>query len=489
MKILGITALGHDASVSVVENGSIKFAAHSERYTRKKFDETLSQQMIDEALQGEAPHAIAFYEQPWLKKTRQLRAGQYKEVFTTSNLPTQYLKQFPLLQGIPVATFPHHLSHAAAGALTSPFRSAAIVVADAIGEWETTTIWKWKSPMSFEKVFSVSYPHSLGLFYTAFTTLVGLRPNDEEYIMMGMAAYGSPVYAGKILRELFRPNEICSLRVNMHRGIRGYLPDVDPFDIAASAQAAFEVKLGELMGKAVDLTGEKNLVYMGGAALNCLANSNVLPNYFDNTWIMPNPGDAGSSLGAAALLHGKKVKWVSPYLGTKIQGRYPVESALSELLDGKIVGVANGRAEFGPRALGNRSLFADPRKSKDAVNAIKQRQQFRPFAPVILEEHVHDYFRLPPTVDTSPYMQYVADCLVPKKTPAIVHADGTSRVQTVNQEQHPALYSLIKQFYAETGCPMLLNTSLNIRGEPIVNNEQDAAAFEKAYGVRVFTKD
>ena len=232
---------------------------------------------------------------------------------------------------------------------------------------------------------------------------------------------------------------------------------------------------------------------MGGVALNCVANSELF-RWYDNIHIMPNPGDAGSSLGAAALEYfnrtGNKVNWQTPYLGYTIAGNYPIQKALASLEKNEIFGIANGSAEFGPRALGNRSLMADPRGNeiKDRVNSIKHRQKFRPFAPVIMEEFVHEYFEMPNNT-VSPYMQFVARCKKPTKFPAIIHHDGTSRVQTVNYEQHPGLYTLLKEFYKKTGCPMLLNTSLNIKGQPIVNDERDAELFAKKYGVPVHTKD
>jgi carbamoyltransferase len=225
---------------------------------------------------------------------------------------------------------------------------------------------------------------------------------------------------------------------------------------------------------------------MGGVALNCLANRN-LGNYFDNIWIMPNPGDAGSSLGSAALAYGKQIHWKNAFLGHDIPGAYPIDSIIHELVVNKIVGVASGRAEFGPRALGNRSLLADPRgpEIKDRVNEIKRRQQFRPFAPVILEECVNDYFEMPQNYTTSSYMQVVARCRHPDQFPAIIHVDGTSRVQTVSKDCGSGIRQLLERWYVETGCPMLLNTSLNIRGEPMVNDRADADRFEQLYGVKV----
>jgi carbamoyltransferase len=258
-------------------------------------------------------------------------------------------------------------------------------------------------------------------------------------------------------------------------------------DLAASAQALAETLIYSVMKRARAFGFSANLVYMGGVALNCLANRN-LGNHFDNIWIMPCPGDSGSSLGAAALALGKKIHWRDAYLGHYIPGPYPVNQLLDHLVTTGIVGVASGRAEFGPRALGNRSLLADPRgpEIKDRVNEIKRRQKFRPFAPVILEEHVDMYFDMPCGFSDSRYMQVVARCRHPHIFPAIVHVDGTSRVQTVPNDGS-GIRQLLAKWYVMTGCPMLLNTSLNRRGEPMVNDRVDADRFEKLYGVKVFS--
>jgi carbamoyltransferase len=275
-------------------------------------------------------------------------------------------------------------------------------------------------------------------------------------------------------------------RDNLHLGLSpDYLESARNEDIAASAQLLAETLIGEVMARARGLGWSRNLVYMGGVALNCLANRN-LGNYFGNIWIMPCPGDAGSSLGAAALAYGKKLNWQNAYLGYDITGPYPTNAILDELITNKIVGVASGRAEFGPRALGNRSLLADPRgpEIKDRVNEIKRRQQFRPFAPVILAEHVHEYFDMPAGWSDTSYMQVVAHCRRPDLFPAIVHIDGTSRIQTV-PSNGSGIRELLEKWYIMTDCPMLLNTSLNIRGEPMVNDRADADRFEQLYGVKV----
>jgi carbamoyltransferase len=259
----------------------------------------------------------------------------------------------------------------------------------------------------------------------------------------------------------------------------------NPVELAYTAQEIVEELIENVMQRAMELTQSNNVVYAGGVALNCRANR-LLGRYFNNIWIMPNPGDAGSSLGAAALSHGGKLNWTTAYLGHEIHGEYPVKDLLSELVENQIVGVASGRAEFGPRSLGNRSLLADPRGAniKDRVNAIKQRQEFRPFAPVILEEFVHDYFNMPDSWNNSPYMQTVAKCRYPKDYPGIVHVDGTSRVQTVPKDGS-GIRKLLEQWYMWSDCPMLLNTSLNVRGEPMVNDRNDAERFERLYGVKV----
>jgi len=283
-----------------------------------------------------------------------------------------------------------------------------------------------------------------------------------------------------------------SLKENLHAGVPPLnLAPYSKFDVAAGTQTVVEYMIDAVMEKALDWSVQKhhsrNLVYMGGVALNCVANTRI-GAMFANHWIMPNPGDAGSSLGAAALAYGKPLKWKNAYLGYDIPGEYPVEELVDELYNNQIAGVAAGKAEFGPRALGNRSLLADPRGStiKDRVNDIKKRQHFRPFAPAILAEHAGNYFHMPIGWDRSDYMQVIASCKYPNRYPAIIHQDGTSRVQTV-PKNGGGFRKLLEEWYKITGCPMLLNTSLNIRGEPMVNDISDAQRFEKEYGVKVFT--
>jgi len=489
----GITALGHDASITVLEDSKILFAAHSERYSRIKNDEYLNEQIVNDALQYGIPQKIIWYEKPLLKKTRQIYAGQWSEALSNKNLPKNYLKQFfDFIEPMPEIKYvPHHKSHAAAGAYTSPFSKATVVVLDAIGEWDSCSVWKYDRSITaspLKKLQSSRYPHSFGLLYSAFTQRCGLKPNEEEYILMGMSAYGKPIYADQIRKDFIENVFPFRLKINPHAGIGNYLPEASNEDLASSIQFIADEVIFRYVSAAINLTKEPNLIFMGGVALNCLSNRKLL-DICDSIWIMPNPGDAGNSLGAACLEHGP-VYWESPFLGTEIKGEYPVDEIIQELTKNKICGVANGRAEFGPRALGNRSLLADPRglEIKDKVNEIKRRQKFRPFAPSILSEHLSNYFDV--NTNQSPYMQFIADAKpnTIKEMPAIIHADGTARVQTVSQNDNPGFRKLLEAWYEKTGCPMLLNTSLNIRGEPLVNNEQDAEAFEKKYNVKVFTK-
>ncbi len=499
MLTLGVSAGFHDAGLTVVEDGEICFAAHSERYSKKKHDKDLCPAIIKQALSYQDGYgkfdAIGYYETPWLKKIRELYAGQgmFGDRSSTWTTKGALKKQFgDMLPKSPIKTYRHHHTHAAAGFQTSPFEESTVVVIDAIGEWETITIWHaWydeNMQAQYKKLWSQKYPHSIGLYYSALTHRLGLRPLDEEYIMMGMAGWGQPKYKEKIKEMLIHDPADARLKENVHIGVeKGFMGGADDMDLASSAQALCEDLIDNVMARARGMAVSRNLVYMGGVALNCLYNRK-LGDFFDNIWIMPNPGDCGSSLGAAALAYGGKLHWNNnPFLGTPIVGKYPSDEIIDELIKNKIVGVASGKAEFGPRALGNRSLLADPRGDdiKDKVNEIKRRQKFRPFAPMILEEHVHEYFEMPPQLQTSPYMQVVAKCKKPKEFPAIVHVDGTSRVQTVDKYYNSGCRELLEKWYVLTGCPILLNTSLNIRGEPMVNDREDADRFEKEYGVKV----
>ena len=286
---------------------------------------------------------------------------------------------------------------------------------------------------------------------------------------MGMAGFGNPVHMNVVERQLHKNN---------HKGAR--IGDYDKCDIAKSAERILQLELNNIFARAS--TYSKNICYGGGVALNCVVNTGLREMY--NMWIMPCPGDAGGALGAACLAYGGKVDF-SPYLGYNIQKFCDPRRVVDGLLEKRVVGVANGRAEFGPRALGNRSLLADPRQAetKDLVNKIKKRDLFRPFAPAILEEHCQDYFDMP---KQSRYMSYVYKCKQPKAIPACIHVDGSARVQTVPEDSESILRPILECWYKRTGCPVLLNTSLNIKGKPMVNTWEDVELFSKKYDVSVF---
>lgn len=491
MIILGINETSHDAAAALIQDKDILFAGHSERYSKNKNDWYTNKSLFKDLLSYGYPNKIAYYEKRWLKRARIAFKGGLK-----GSAPWYKTTD---LNKIKSKSFKHHYSHAAAGYYTSQFDDCVIVVLDAIGEFNTSTIWTGEKE-NIKLVHKDNYPFSFGLFYSAFTELLGLKPNQEEYIMMGMAAYGNPERYFDQVNEYFP--KYNKQKYNFHKGIKDFNWGVVPcmvgqigtqyvkewfdqrnFDLAAAVQKVYEKRLIEYMRYAKLITKKNQLVFMGGCALNCSANTRLW-EVFDDIWIMPNPGDAGSSLGAAAALYGKHLNWKTPYLGYDLGGEYPTNAIVEGIKKDGIVAVATGRAEYGPRALGNRSILADPRdvSIKDKVNAIKQRELFRPFAPVVLEEFASEWFEMD---FTSPYMQYAVKCKYPDKVPAVVHIDGTSRVQTVNKEQHPGLHMTLRKFYWDTGIPMLLNTSLNIKGQPLLNDEIDIIKWESEYGMKI----
>ena len=454
MNILGLSEGFHDAGLCLLKDNKIIFASHAERHSGIKNDKWLhhSQFPISDKYQ---PDLVAFYEKPFRKNLRRLYAGQ------------SWQKQSRKCDHY----FGHHESHAAAGYYTAPFDECNILVIDAIGEWDTMSIWKGSVENGYmgqrthtlKKISSWKYPHSLGLLYSAITHRIGLKPNEDEYITMGMAAFGEPIY-----------NLEDQLWKNNHKGVGNIFPEARPEDLAASVQSLYERELFKL----VDMCPHENLIIMGGCALNCVANSKIKGK---NIWIMPSPGDSGSALGAAALVRKQKLEWINPYLGTPIYNSVNINNVVQELLDNKVCGLANGRAEFGPRALGNRSLLGDPRYDiKDTVNDIKRRQKFRPFAPAILEEYADEYFDGP----MNEYMQFVSKAK--HDYSSVTHVDGTARVQVVKKDCGSLIREVLEEWYERTGCPMLLNTSLNIKGKPMVNTWEDAKEFSKLYNVAVF---
>ena len=484
--ILGITAQNHDASLALIDGDRIVWAAHAERYSRVKNDNLLNASMLaDMRLYGE-PTELVWFERPLQKDLRRLFSGQRP----WRVVPNDQLRAVGL-DHLPIDYVGHHESHASAGYYTSPYEDAAILVVDAIGEWDTVSIWEANKDKIINR-WRKRYPNSFGLFYTAMTQWLGLKPNEEEYILMGMAAHGTPRHVEE-LRETFfskwAPPDF-KLRYNLHRGCSWWEPcdsSASKFDIAASVQKLAEEYLLETVLVIKANTTSDNLIFMGGVALNCVANSVIARSgIFKNIWIMPNPGDSGSAIGAVAAHTQRHLKWSGPYLGTDIKQYVDIKSLVDNLEAGHVVALANGRAEFGPRALGNRSLLCDPRgaDAKPRMNTIKKREQFRPFAPAVLAEHADTYFDLP--VKDSPYMQFVARCRLPDMLPGVCHVDNTSRVQTVTHRDNPVFRSILEEWNARTGCPILMNTSLNIRGEPLVNTWADALRFQKLHNIPVY---
>tara|TARA_B100001105_G_C22399920_1_gene448880 strand:+ start:5653 stop:7491 length:1839 start_codon:yes stop_codon:yes gene_type:complete len=442
----------------------------------------------------------------------------------------------------------HHLSHAASAFYPSPFESAAVLTMDGVGEWTTTSLALGRGS-ELEVVKEIHFPHSLGLLYSAFTYYTGFRVNSGEYKIMGLAPYGKPVYVDVIKNNLIKINDDGSFNLNMHyfdyctgltmtnknfNKLFGGPPRKSEseitqkeMDLAASIQAIAEEVVLKLAKDIQKNTNEKNLCLAGGVALNCVANGILLKEkIFENIWIQPAAGDAGGSLGAALTIWYKMLKNtrelpINPskmngaYLGPSYQNeevkllldscgaiyhqydkKELIELVAQQLSQEKAVGWMRGRMEFGPRALGNRSIIGDPRspKMQKQLNLkVKYRESFRPFAPSVLREHVSNWFDL--DID-SPYMLLVANVLkdkcyemseddrslfgieklnIPRSDiPAITHIDYSARVQTVHSETNPTYHSLINKFYEITGCPVLVNTSFNVRGEPIVCSPEDA---------------
>ena len=442
IKILGISEGSHDAAWTIIENGKISSAHHSERFVREKNYKWIKPDCIPSDCD-----VIVGHENKARVNERRAIAGQ-----------------LPINENIKVdISYNHYETHAWAGWATAPFKDCDILCIDAIGESESAAVFEVRNGV-FTQTWEMQYPQSIGLIYSAITHGLGYKPMEEEYIVMGLAAYGEPTIDFEYLLEF-----------NCHKGIN--LPNEKPENIAASVQLFYEKQLLKLIAKHCH---HKNLILSGGCALNCVANSKINNK---NIWIMPNPGDAGSSLGAAAKLYGKQLEWKDPYLGK--YAKKPIAINPNEvsryILERGVAGVVDGRTEFGPRALGNRSLFADPRLDiKDTVNEIKQRQKFRPFAPAILEEYADEYFEGP----MNEYMQFTAKAKHDYKS--VTHVDGTARVQIVKKHCNSAIRPILEEWYELTKCPMLLNTSLNIKGQPICNDWSHGKDFENKYGVKVF---
>lgn len=496
----GISSGHHDAAISVVQHNKLLYSSHSERYSKTKNDPNIHIEQLKEALQFGHPDKIFFYENAYLKKIRFLKSLEFFRMF--ENPVGEIIKLLSSisseLAAIPISVVNHHRSHAAAAFYTSQFEEGLVIVADGVGESETFSIYQAHNGKLSQKPFwKLKYPSSIGLFYSAVTDAVGLKANEEEYILMGMAALGDKFKDRHFLQKYVNisiDNEIpkWNTNINFHKKLNlQFDNEQEKFDTAANAQHLLENYLLEVL-KSLQLQFPKNRnwIFGGGVALNCVLNTKIAESLCENSrvYICPNPGDAGSSLGALLANTQQNIELKNLFFGTEINSQTKNIEVVEYLLKNKICGLARGKAEFGPRALGNRSLLADPRDPdiKNLVNEIKNRQKFRPFAAAVLEEHANVYFELPRNILRSPYMQFVAKVKEPVKYQSICHVDGTCRIQTVNLTDNPDLYDLLMIWYKKTGCPFLLNTSLNIRGQPMVNNLKDCAEFSFKYNVKVF---
>jgi carbamoyltransferase len=576
MRILGISAFYHDSAAALIEDGDIVAAAQEERFTRKKHDAGFPHHAIDFVLRegGIGPQGVdyvVFYEKPFLKFERLLETYLafapkgfasfakampvwLREKLFQKNLLKDDLR--PLLSNFGQKDFDwdkrllfteHHVSHAASAFYPSPFKEAAILTLDGVGEWATTTAGIGQG-RKLDITREIHFPHSLGLLYSALTYHLGFKVNSGEYKVMGLAAYGEPKYAQLMLDKLIDIKPDGSFRLDLGyfdycTGLRMTNAAFDDLmggpprgpetpltqrhmDLAASVQAVTEEVMLRMTRSLAAETGMKNLCLAGGVALNCVANGKVLRDgAFERIWIQPAAGDAGGALGAALAayhLHCEQDRTVrsgdamhGSYLGpafsqTACETELSALGAKFEALDddaliervadalaaGKAVGWFQGRMEFGPRALGNRSILGDPRApdmQKTLNLKVKFRESFRPFAPSVLREDLPDWF----TMDSdSPYMLLVADVVpercrtmsdtektlfgidklnvVRSEIPAVTHVDYSARVQTVHRETNPRYHALITAFKERTGCPVLVNTSFNVRGEPIVCTPTDA---------------
>jgi carbamoyltransferase len=564
--ILGLSAFYHDSAAALVRDGVIVAAAQEERFTRVKHDSGFPARAAGYCLAeaGLGPgdlDAVIFYEKPLVKFERLLET--YVAFAPRGFRP--FLKAMPswlrvklflpreIDRGLgdayrgPILFARHHESHAAAAFFPSPFEEAAIITADGVGEWSTTT-WGVGRGDRIELKQEVRFPHSLGLLYSAFTYYTGFKINSGEYKLMGLAPYGEPRYADLILDKLIELKDDGSFRLDQRYfgycdGLRmtnrrfhalfGGPPRAPEapltqreMDLAASVQAVTERALLNMARHVHEHTGLHDLCLAGGVALNCVANGRLLrEGPFRRLWIQPAAGDAGGALGAA--LHAWHHHFEGPrapvepdaqsgsYLGpafddadvaARLDALGAVHARLdddelpgrvAELLDaGRVVGFFQGRMEFGPRALGSRSILGDPRdpRTQTVMNLkIKYRESFRPFAPSVLEEHAGEYFDLPVP---SPYMLLVAQVagarrrqasdeeaafqgldrlkVVRSDIPAVTHVDGSARVQTVSREIAPRYHAVLEAFRERTGCAVVVNTSFNVRGEPIVCTPEDA---------------
>jgi len=539
MYILGLSCFYHDSAAVLLKNGVPIAAASEERFTRKKQDSSFPLRAINWTLQKaqitpDQISAVAFYDKPMVKLERLLIShistfpnsfGQFVRAmpnwFQTKLRLDKILSKHLDYEG-PIFYGSHHLSHAASSFFCSGWEEASILTVDGVGEWATTS-WGVGKGQKIDLTGEIRFPHSLGLLYSAFTQYLGFKVNSAEYKVMGLAPYGEPNHVDAI-KELIQIHPDGTFRLNMRcfdfdhglrminsrfesimgqpaRGLeRGPLTQFHK-DVARSLQEVVDEVMVTLATRVVEETGIPKLCLAGGVALNCVANGHIIRRSpVEDLYVQPAAGDAGGALGAALWvwhdLLNKPRGWKldNIFLGpdatddsiqrtlnqygavyTRLD-RNDLLKRVAELIDqSMVVGWYQGRMEWGPRALGHRSILGDPRhpEMRDIINMkIKMREGFRPFAPSVLEERASEYFELD---RPSPYMLLVAP--VKKEAPplpAVTHVDGSARIQTVNRAHDSLYYDLIKSFETLTGCPVLINTSMNVRGEPIVNTPDDA---------------
>jgi carbamoyltransferase len=543
VNVLGISCYYHDAAAALLRDGQLVAAAEEERFNRQKHYSGFPEQAIDYCLReggitiDQVDH-IGFYEKPLVKFNRILETilacwpRTYRPWLTAMPLwLTQRLRigheiQENLRTDKDILYCRHHLAHAASAFLVSPFDQAAIITADGVGEW-TTTSWGVGRGCDIQMLKETRFPHSVGLLFSAITAYLGFRVNDAEWKVMGLAPYGQPTYVDQF-RKVVDIKDDGSIRLNLRYFAHPYSttrtfskewerlfgqPQRKPEseltdfhrDIAHSGQKIVEEIMVKTAAHVHAQTGMDNVCLAGGVGLNCVANWRILQESgFKDIFIQPAAGDAGGAVGTAFYIYNCALKnprvfrmehafWGPSFSDAEIaatlnraEAVYETVDDEEELLertaqmiaDGKVVGWFQGRLEFGPRALGARSLLADPRKPemKDVINAkVKFREAFRPFAPSILKEHAHEYFEMPAGMD-APFMLLVPKVRKEKRAviPAVTHQDGTGRVQTVTLQHHGRFYRLIQAFARLTGVPVVINTSFNVRGEPIVCTPADA---------------
>ena len=537
LNIIGVSAGYHDSACSLLQDGVLTAAVQEERFSRVKNDKSFPRQAFRYCLEQAGLtisdlDCIAYYEDPCLKLERQiwmgmmpgLRAERQESILNrlAGAQPQQAIREVFGYDG-PIEIADHHLSHAASTYYFSGFEEAAILTVDGVGDWATTTYGLGKGS-HIERFEQVDFPDSLGFFYSAITGYLGFEVNEGEYKVMGLAPYGKPLYTEKI-RDLIDVTSEGQYRLNMKyfgfltedlmftqelSSALGQPPRVPEseltqfhMDVAKSAQVVLEEILLEKVRYLHSKVPSENLCMAGGVSLNVVANSRCLrEGPFKRLFVQPAAGDAGGSIGASAVAH-VRLTGESPqrkmlqhvYLGpanssseayrilstssAKFQDFRGKEEELirytvDQLIEGKVVGWSHGRMEFGPRALGGRSILADPRspEMRDRINAVvKMREAFRPFAPAVLESKADEHFDLD---HPSPFMLETRQVISPIDMPAITHVDGSARIQTVNPDTNPRFAALLEEFYRRTGCPILLNTSFNMRGEPIVCSTVDA---------------